>query len=68
MSRISIPALQNLGRPVTTRNFSYLDLVIRSWGTEWAAPDHGIYQWSNGRKFDSTDQGNTGFYAGGINN
>ena len=26
------------------------------------APDHGIYEFSGGRKYDSTDTGNTGIY------
>lgn len=50
------------GLPVTTRNFSLNELVRREWGPEFSAPDHRIYQWSNGRAFDSTDQGVTGFY------
>lgn len=57
--------LNNLGYKVTSREYSYLDLVMRSWGSEWAAPDHGIYEFSNGRKFDSTDRGNTGIYGSG---
>lgn len=56
----SIPP--ELGSPVTTANFSWLDFVIRAWGSEWRAPDHGVYEWSNGRRFDSTDQQQTGFY------
>lgn len=68
MSKASLAQLQNLGNKVTTRNFSYMDLVIRKWGPEWSAPDHKMYMFSNGRAFDSTDQGNTGFYNGGVNN
>ncbi len=56
----------NLGAKVSTRNISFLDLAMRAWGTEWNAPDHSIYQWSNGRKFDSTDRGNTGIYNGNL--
>ena len=37
-------------------------MVERAWGSEFAAPDHGIYQMSNGRRFDSTDMGTTGIY------
>ena len=55
----------NLGPRVTTRNISWLDLATRAWGSEFRAPDKGIYEWSNGRKFDSTDQGNTGIYGSG---
>jgi hypothetical protein len=57
--------LNNLGSKVTTKNVSWLDLVTRAWGTEFNAPDHGIYEFSGGRKFDSTDKSNTGFYGDG---
>ena len=50
------------GRPVTTRSFSLNEMVSRAWGSEFKAPDRGVYTWSNGRKFDSTDMGVTGFY------
>ena len=55
------------GRPwvimrVTTRNFSLVEMVSRAWGSEFRAPDHGIYEFSNGRRFDSTDIGETGIY------
>lgn len=56
----------SLGKPVTTRTFSWKDMVIRQWGSEYAAPDHRIYNWSNGRSFDSTDLGTTGIYNRGI--
>lgn len=53
----------SLGLPVTTRQFSLLEMVSRSWGSEFQAPDHGIYQFANGqRRFDSTDMGITGIY------
>lgn len=51
-----------LGKPVTTRQFSWKEMVIRQWGSEYAAPDHRIYNFSNGRSFDSTDLGTTGIY------
>lgn len=41
-------------------------MVIRQWGSEFAAPDHRVYNWSNGRSFDSTDLGQTGFYRQGV--
>jgi len=50
------------GYPVTTRDFSLRDFVVRAWGSEFSAPDHGIYEFSNGRRFDSTDIGVTGIY------
>lgn len=56
------PLSPTLGKPVTTRSFSWKDMVIRQWGSEFSAPDHGIYRWSNGRSFDSTDLGTTGIY------
>lgn len=59
MSRIP----PELGKKVSTRNFNWLDLVQRAWGSEFTAPDHGTYEWSNGRKFDSTDRGLTGLYG-----
>lgn len=55
----------NLGYKVTTRNYNGIDIATREWGSEWRAPDHGIYEFSNGRRFDSTDQNNTGIYNGG---
>lgn len=52
-----------LGRQVTTRQFSLLEMVERAWGSEFSAPDHRIYQFGNGaRNFDSTDMGTTGIY------
>jgi len=47
---------------VTYRQYSLQALVVDAWGAEYAAPDHGIYCFSDGRKFDSTDKGTTGFY------
>jgi hypothetical protein len=38
----------------------------RAWGSEFSAPDHRVYQFSNGRGFDSTDRGVTGFYHPGV--
>ena len=55
--------LKNLGNPVVTRNVSWLDLVTRAWGGEYRAPDKRMYEWSNGRTFDSTDQTNSGIYG-----
>ena len=58
-----VPIPSSLGLPVTTRNFSLLDMVSREWGSEFRAPDHGIYQFDGGvRRFDSTDTGITGIY------
>jgi len=60
--------LNNLGYKVTTRNIDWGEMCRRAWGSEWAAPDHGVYEFSNGRKFDSTDKGLMGIYGiSGIN-
>jgi hypothetical protein len=61
MARNTVPP--NLGLPVTWRSFSFKDMAIRAWGSEYSAPDHGVYEWSNGRRFDSTDRGRTGIYT-----
>lgn len=53
---------QELGLPVTTRQFSWNEMARRAWGSEFSAPDHRVYEFSNGRGFDSTDRGDTGFY------
>jgi len=54
--------LNNLGFKVTTRDVTILELAEQAWGAEFRAPDHGIYEWNNGRKFDSTDRGTSGLY------
>ena len=60
---MALPPLNpNLGKQVTTRTFSLQEMVERSWGPQFRAPDHGIYQFSNGKRFDSTDMGTTGIY------
>lgn len=51
-----------LGNLPTTRTFSWLDMVQRSWGGEFNAPDHGAYVFSNGRSYDSTDKSSSGIY------
>jgi len=63
MARNTVPP--ELGLPVTWRSFSFKDMAIRAWGSEYSAPDHGVYEWSNGRRFDSTDRGYTGIYHPG---
>jgi hypothetical protein len=52
-----------LGQKVTTRTISWLDNVERAWGSEFRAPDHNIYKFSNGVGFDSTDKNKTGIYG-----
>jgi hypothetical protein len=60
---MSSPNLTNLGHRVSTRQLNWQQLVEQAWGAEFTAPDHGAYEWSNGRKFDSTDRGLTGLYG-----
>ena len=50
-----------LGRQVTSRQFSLLEMVSREWGSSFRAPDHRIYNFPM-RAFDSTDIGTTGIY------
>lgn len=54
---------RNLGKKPVSRDFNWLDLCMKAWGSEFHAPDHGAYEWSNGRKYDSTDKGLTGVYG-----
>jgi hypothetical protein len=58
----STPLPPSLGKPVTSRQFSWKEMVIRQWGSAYSAPDHRVYQFSGGRNFDSTDLGVTGIY------
>lgn len=58
--------LNNLGPKVSSRNIPFQNLVQRAWGEEYRAPDRGVYEFTGGRKFDSTDMGNTGIYDGGV--
>ncbi len=57
------PLNPKVGRQVTTRTYSLLELVAREWGSSFRAPDHRVYTFGDGkRSFDSTDIGTTGFY------
>lgn len=53
----------NLGNLVSTRDYNWLEMCQVAWGSEFYAPDHKIYLWSNGRAFDSSDKGLTGIYG-----
>lgn len=55
----------NNGYKVSTRTYNLGEMVRRAWGPEFSAPDHKIYNWPQGRSFDSTDMGTTGFYKKG---
>lgn len=63
---MSTPIPPQLGKQVTFRTFSWLANVEQAWGGQYRKPDPGIYKWSDGRSFESTDQFNTGIYNGGI--
>lgn len=55
----------SLGYKVSSRTINWESLVVQAWGSEFRAPDHGVYEFSNGRRFDSTDQSQNGFYTSG---
>ena len=55
----------NNGPKVSTNDYSWQDMVLKAWGGEYYAPDHGVYSFSNGRRFDSTDKTSNGIYNGG---
>jgi hypothetical protein len=65
---MSVVDPKNLGNKVKTRVINWLDLAMRAWGSEFHAPDHGVYEFSNGRKWDSTDKGLTGLYGVDVEN
>lgn len=47
----------------TTRTIDYSAQVRRVWGDEWHKRET-VYEFSNGRKFESTDQSTSGIYRG----
>ena len=63
MCRIVSTIPPTLGKRVVTREVNWLPLVQRAWGSEFTAPDHGVYEFSNGRRFDSTDRTRSGVYG-----
>lgn len=60
------PLPASLGHQVTTRQFSLLEMASREWGSSFRAPDHRIYNFSNGRSMDSTDTTTNGIYQSGV--
>lgn len=61
---MALPPLPSaLGHQVTTRQFSLLEMVSREWGSSFRAPDHRIYNFSNGTSRDSTDMSFNGIYG-----
>jgi hypothetical protein len=60
---MALPYLNpKLGKQVTSRQITWKEMAIRAWGSEYSAPDHDIYVFSNGRAFDSDDLTTNGFY------
>lgn len=55
-------ATRQITSRVTTGTINWQQLVERAWGSEYSAPDHNVYEFGNGRGFDSTDRGRTGIY------
>lgn len=50
------------GKPVSFSDYNLGEQVRRLWGPDFFRPDTG-YMFSNGRRFDSSDQGRTGIYG-----
>lgn len=48
---------------VATSTLNWQQMVERAWGSEYAAPDHNVYEFGDARGFDSTDRGRTGLYG-----
>jgi len=48
-------------KPVTTRQYNAGALVRQLWGAKYNKADTA-YEFSNGKKFDSSDRGETGVY------
>jgi len=45
------------------RDYSWLDLVLEA-DPDHYEPEEGVYEFSNGRKFESTDKSDSGIYDG----
>ena len=48
--------------PPTQRIVDLKTLVVKAWGDDWLKPDV-VYVFSNGRKFESSDQSTSGIYV-----
>lgn len=46
---------------VQFRTLSWEEIVKKAWGKEWNKPDVA-YEFSSGRKYDSTDSTDSGIY------
>jgi hypothetical protein len=51
------------GYPVTTSTFTWEDLVAYT-DREYTKKDYYVYEFSDGRQFDSTDHTDSGIYDG----
>ena len=48
--------------PPTQRIIEWKPLVVKAWGDSWLKPDVS-YEFSNGRKFESSDNSTSGIYV-----
>lgn len=48
--------------PPTQRITDLKTIVVKAWGDQWLKPETA-YEWSNGRKFESSDQSTSGIYV-----
>ena len=48
--------------PPTQRIIDLKTLVVKAWGDQWLKPE-SVYEFSNGRKFESSDQSTSGIYV-----
>ena len=48
--------------PPTQRIIDFKSLVVKAWADQWLKPET-VYEFSNGRKFESSDQSTSGIYV-----
>ena len=48
--------------PPTQRVIDFKSLVVKAFGDQWLKPETA-YEFSNGRKFESSDQSTSGIYV-----
>ena len=60
---MTVPA--TLGKQVVTTTISWMQMVVESWGEEWAQRDIA-YRFLDGTEKQSTDTTNKGIYNGGV--
>lgn len=49
------------GKPVSFGTVNLAQIIRQLWGPQYYRPDTG-YEFSNGRRFDASDQGTSGVY------